>query len=369
MTGNVGARLDPKVEGALRNAACSLVVLVHVNIYTRPDIDDWWQGCELVSPFFSLVVPVFFLLSGFVAIGQSPGTALGAQSVAKLVRRLRRFIAPFLFWNAVGVALDVWRGGDWRVDLPDIVTGNWQLYFVFVLMQFQLVAFVASRRVEARHLDGVLIVATLVSAASYLVSDIALFRGFGGEGFEETWRKCFAPWSVFFALGAWLRWRPGGMTWLQQHKRWFVLGLVAAYAAFIWELRLEVVVTGEHPRLQLLSGGLPFQIVGTIVVLTTARSLAALAWAAPLIRRLARGARYSFPIYLMHCAWLIVLYWLWQSVGFSIVDWWIVPGLWLTTWTLSRVCAELVERARWRWPMAVLYGVRTARRSSVEGLM
>ena len=35
-------------------------------------------------------------------------------------------------------------------------------------------------------------------------------------------------------------------------------GPVAAYAAFIWELRLEVVVTGEHPRLQLLSGGLPF---------------------------------------------------------------------------------------------------------------
>ena len=146
---NVGARLDPRSATAEMQPAASSFSC-NVNIYTRPDIDDWWPGGELVSPFFSLVVPVFFCsAAGYRAGPPLPGDRFWGRASRSWLGRCADLSCRSCSECCRRRQLDVWRGGDWRVDSPDdIVTGDWQLT-VFVAMQFQLRRLVASRRVEA----------------------------------------------------------------------------------------------------------------------------------------------------------------------------------------------------------------------------
>ena len=44
-----------------RTLACSLVVLVHINLYIRPGMGSWWPGGFFLSP--SLVFPFLYFLS------------------------------------------------------------------------------------------------------------------------------------------------------------------------------------------------------------------------------------------------------------------------------------------------------------------
>ena len=47
-----------------RTLACSLVVLVHINLYIRPGIGSWWPGGFFLPP--SLVSPYPYFLSSLV---------------------------------------------------------------------------------------------------------------------------------------------------------------------------------------------------------------------------------------------------------------------------------------------------------------
>lgn len=47
-----------------RTLACSLVVLVHINLYIRPGMESWWPGGFFLPP--SLVSPYPYFLSSLV---------------------------------------------------------------------------------------------------------------------------------------------------------------------------------------------------------------------------------------------------------------------------------------------------------------
>ena len=70
--------------GAARTLACALVVLVHINIYIRADITNYWPGGIVLGPIFGLAVPTFFMLSGFFDVRFSAALPALAPPVSVL---------------------------------------------------------------------------------------------------------------------------------------------------------------------------------------------------------------------------------------------------------------------------------------------
>jgi hypothetical protein len=128
-------------------------------------------------------------------------------------------------------------------------------------------------------------------------------------------------------------------------------------------LRLEEAVTGAHPRLQFLAAGLPLQLAGPLFLVGAAERLRTARWGRDLIGGLARNARYSFPIYLTHCAWLVVIFEVWKRSALSTTAWQVTPTLFALTWIAARTTAAAAERSRCAFAMAVLYGTRPAARA------
>lgn len=351
--------LNPTIVGALRNAACAMVVLVHTNYYARPDANDWWP-CGMYSvPLFSLPVPVFFLLGGFFAVGHRPGSG-GNEVILALWRRLRRLVSPFLFWNGVTLLMLWWQGAATPAhSAVDFFTGVWHLWFVFVLMQFEIVAALLIRFLQPRYLDWFLALSALLSASAYASSDLLLYSGVQATP-EYLLRKVVAVWLIFFALGAWLRWRAGALAWLQEHLRWPAFAAVGAYAFYLGEIRYEGDRFGDHPSLQLLACGLPFQVVGSLFVVLALQRVRPGAGAPSVLTMLARGSRHTFAIYLMHASFLILLYRIVWVLGISVAFWPLAPLLAIGTWSLSRITAGLLAHGLPRLTSGLVLGIATA---------
>ncbi len=327
--------LDPTRLGAARNVACALVVLVHANLFARPDLDVWWPGGVWFVPAFSLAVPLFFTVSGYFALSRPPGT-----SRLDLGRRLNRLLPPFLFWNLVNLGL-LFLEGDargWR-DPVNLLTGSFQLYFVFVLMQFEIVAAAVQRFVPVRHLDRLLLVAATLTGTGYALAGLALYVGENYAAADPWLRRPFVIWSLFFALGVWLRWRPAAWERMRAPPLAVALALVPAWALYCAELGLEGRLFGQHPDQQFLPGGLPLQVIGVLALMAWMRRGPASDHR--ILRMLACGSRHTFTIYLGHVAALIVLYDLWWRLEFPVASWPIVPALAIGAWAVPRLLGQV----------------------------
>jgi len=163
--------------------------------------------------------------------------------------------------------------------------------------------------------------------------------------------------SFFFFLGVWLRWRPNGIAALKAYRPHLVVTAFITVLLYYGELIREGQQLGEHPALQLLLGGLPFQILALLCVLPI---LSEIPRPVPLILTidwLGRGARYTFSVYLVHAPLLIILYRLWNSLGWPLAYWPIVPALTMTAWYLCRYTARLGFRHLPNPVLAILFGV------------
>src|SRR5438132_14331403 len=90
---------------ALRTVAIALVVLVHVDIFTKPEVNEWWPGGYWSVVLFSLAVPTFFLVSGFVLSLAHPDPAEPLPLGAFVRRKLSTLLIPFFVWNAAMLAV------------------------------------------------------------------------------------------------------------------------------------------------------------------------------------------------------------------------------------------------------------------------
>lgn len=223
---------------AARTLACGLVVLVHVNIYTRAGLETWWPLGFAGVPLFSVAVPTFLVLSGYFA--DSAGASELAPSAGS-VRKPLRLVLPFLVWNLLTIAALGADGLPWNATSIALhaLTGTWQLYFIFALLQLMLLHRLLGRHAATRR---TLVLAIVFSVAIYAISDLVLwrFRGADDGAFELLAEKLVLCWTIFFFSGMWLRHHPGLVEGLT--GRWlpvFLLALAAAYALYLTELRLE----------------------------------------------------------------------------------------------------------------------------------
>jgi fucose 4-O-acetylase-like acetyltransferase len=350
---------------ALRTIACALVVLAHINIYMRPGPENWWPGGEYLTALLSLAVPSFFLLSGYFAINMAAPRR--TWSLWRYVwRKMRRLMLPFFVWGVVLIAIGVEPPADtWWLAVLSLFTGPWYLYYVFVLAQLFFLAYCVERFVRPTQLDRVLLLALLVSAASYALMDASLWlRGEAGA-LEMQARKAFPLWAAFFVSGIWLRWRPAALALLRRQV-WPLCALaMLACAAYVWELRQEHDRFGWHPHLQFLLAGLPLQLPGALLLALGLRCAQRTATSKKLLIRLGAAAKDSLAIYLCHGLVLVVLFDAWASTTLSTVHWASVPAMAVLVWAAGAAGARTVRRLRLRPIGSLAFGMRVnARRSS-----
>jgi peptidoglycan/LPS O-acetylase OafA/YrhL len=325
-----------------------------VNIGFRPGLDTWWPVGLFGVPFFSLVVPVFFLLSGYVAALWPPGPAESAK--VWLGRRLSRLLPPFFVWNAILLATGVPGRG---LSAPQICFyfffGAGPLYYVGALVQLlALFAFVRKAREGGW---GVLAAFFVLSVAFYAAADLATWTaGARAEIFETHLNRFFPAWGVFFAAGVLLGRGDRAFEWIERHRALFAVAAALSYMAYLGELHVVLSRFGFHPVRQFLLAGLPLQIAATLLFLAGLRKLDLSGRAKALLSRLAAAGPDTFGIYLSHVPAQSALFALWVAAGHDTADWWEVPILAVASW----IVCQLAIRAARRLPVprigAILFG-------------
>jgi surface polysaccharide O-acyltransferase-like enzyme len=312
---------------AARTINCALVVLVHVNIFTRAGAETWWPGGFYSVPLYSLAVPSFMMIAGYVVDLQRESN----RSAATLTSRLARLALPFLVWNVITLVVmrDSLSGPN---VVASLLTGTWHLYFIFALLQL-LVVYASLGRLN-------LVACVAVTVLAYALLDITMWTsGANLPVGEEVARKLFPLWIGFFAVGIWSR--SFGIARIAR-RSWILIlsGVVAGYVLYVFELTAADGMLGYVPLKQFLLGGLPFQILGGFAMLAVIASLETTRFAS-IVAKLGRD---TYGIYLSHVAIMIMLYRLLESAGLIRVRASEVPVIALITFAIAWLFVRLVRR-------------------------
>jgi surface polysaccharide O-acyltransferase-like enzyme len=338
----------------LRTLACALVVLVHVNIYVRSGLDNWWPGGFYLAPIFSIPVPAFFLLSGLHAGRPSAGTGRSRPRLF-LRRNFRSLFVPFLFWNGVLLLLN--PGHD-RMSVASIglylLTGCWQLYYICALLQLRALHFWLDRFLDDRNLRRVLVASALLAILFHATADLMLWTRGAASGFIETYlTRLFVPWAVFFVFGIWLR-RNATVVERLAERRFYLLPLIAmAYVGYCVELTRADAWLGFNPLQQFLFFSLPFKFLACLFVLGSLYHHRESRW----LKWLTKVSQDTYGIYLAHTTVLVVGFELWRDLGHVSTHWIEVPVLWGAVWLSSRAAVRLARGLRPGWIGLVCFGM------------
>ncbi len=347
--------------GPARTLACAAVVLVHVNIAMLPPMGSWWPAGFITAPLYGLAVPLFMIVAGYFARGD-PARHEPPAFRALLRRRAARLLPPFLCWNAILLALMGVLGATRSPGetVLGLLTGVWQLYFVFALFQLLLLSPLLDRLLASYGAARVVAGGALVSLAYYAAADLVLWTRGGASGiFEAPLNRTFVPWTVFFTLGAWLRHDGNAVTRLRDRTGTLAIATVTAWGAFAAELRLEDSRLGWVPLQQFALSGLPFQVFGSLLALVMLGTLAESGRARRMRAWLEARSSDSYGIYLGHTSVLLVLAAAYSRTGF-LLPWWLeAPTLAAATWCAARTVVRMTRRL----PLLprILLGERSAR--------
>jgi peptidoglycan/LPS O-acetylase OafA/YrhL len=352
-----------------RTIGCLLVIAVHVNLYVRPAMENWWPGGFIGAPIYGSAVPIFFLISGFSTGGYS--ASIERPGILTFFRRkLKPLAIPFFFWNAVLILLLILDGG-----LPPVpvvayrfLTGTWQLYYVFALLQMLFLKFCLGPYTKGRNLTWALGMAFAVSFAFYALADLSMWL-FGDKGgfFETDLNRLFVPWMPFFALGVWLRQNPGGIEWLSKKLPWLVVFTALTWILYAWELACEAEWTGYNPLKQFLISGFAFQVFAPLLILVSLYRIVEGRKLRRSTRFLSDSGRDTYAVYLCHTTVLLLIFPIWCRVASPFDLYRIeVPVLAVFVWIICRLLIGTVAKLNLRFPGLILFGFSTRRTKSVR---
>jgi surface polysaccharide O-acyltransferase-like enzyme len=244
---------------------------------------------------------------------------------------------------------------DLQTTVFRLLTGTWQLYFIFALLQLRLFQrLTRDRSGETR----MLVLSALVTTATWALGDLLLWRTQGADAgaFEVTVERLFPCWLVFFVLGTWLRRHPGAFDAVTKRLPLLVVAILPAWALYVLELHLEEGRFGYNPRKQILLGGLLFQVLSALLALSLLRALDRSKRARSFLLGLAAAGRHTFGIYLCHTVVLIGVFALARAARVELPGSWEVPPLAAATWVLSLGLLGLVRALAPGWLLFAAFG-------------
>ena len=311
---------------------------------------------QFLSPLIRFVVPMFFIISGYV-MGihhRNPGYRVDIGSFWQ--RRFYTLVVPFLAWNVIYMLILEVANGQPIADvqtLLSLLTGYMHLYYVFVLLQFLLLYSLLANHINGRVLLVCLALAAVSSIAFYALSGSLLWTlGPDEHQFEWRWGKLFFGWAVFFFWGLWLGYAPAALERLKRYQWWLLLATVVAYVPYVIMTHGQYALFETFARDYFLLAGLPFQFLAATWLLALLYGLDARLRASAFFRRVASWGPYTFGVYVAHVAVLIGILVIWDRLvpsmpaGLEVVA---VAGLTLlVTYGFVRLCL---------WPPLRLLGV------------
>jgi surface polysaccharide O-acyltransferase-like enzyme len=292
------------------------VVLIHTFEQTVPQAQTT-AIYQFISPLIRFVVPLFFIISGFVLGIHHRDPVYRVEFRSFWRRRLTTLVIPFFAWNVIYMLILEVANGQSIADvqtLLSLLTGYMHLYYVFVLLQFLLLYSLLGNHLNARVLLVCLILAAASSIAFYALSGSLLWTlGPDDHQFEWRWGKLFVGWAVFFFWGLWLGYTPAALDRLKRRQGWLLLGTAAAYGLYLVVMRYQYVSFETYARDYFLLAGLPFQLLAATWLLALLYGADARLQASPFWRRVAGWGPDTFGIYVAHMAFLIGIVALWQA--------------------------------------------------------
>lgn len=335
---------------AVRTLACALVVLMHANAYLRAGVETWWPGGLVAAPLYGVAVPVFLMISGFLAARRTDAAGIP-------MHYLWRLLVPMVSWGLIMLLLG-WGGErSWFRTMLDLITGVQHLFYLGVLAQLTLLLAFLNR---IGHERAGLWLAAAVSFGAYVFSDAVLWsRADFSDTLESGLRKFFLPWAVFFFFGARKRGTASAFIPVTNPRiSLLVCATLAAWSMYAWGFRMQENVLGYSPRTELLLEGLPFQFLAAWCLLAAVTAWQHSGRAARFFEFLAARGSDTYGIYLAHFPLLIALYSAWVAAGFSTAQWPEVPVFWLLAWTGSRLVVRLLRASGSRALQFAMLGER-----------
>ncbi|MCX6224595.1 MAG: acyltransferase family protein [Bacteroidia bacterium] len=341
-----------------RTLLCLLVVLVHVNFTIRPAISSWWPGGFFFAPFFSVLVPVFLILSGFFAVSASSPSTSPLLSTY-LLKKVRRLILPFMAWNIILLFLEGFICYPFTLLMFFyLATGFWQLYYLFVLMQLLLVHRLIFRFAWiGNHMRVLVITAGGLSLLYYAAANWVLWtQGASSTEFETYYNRIFIPWGFFFFLGVWFRFDMSAFVRLMKYKKHLVIVSAISYTTYIWAFAATEKTLGFNPLGQFLFPGFFFQTSLSLLMLVLLYQWQRSGRVAKLRDCLARWSVDSYGIYLAHTSVIIVLIRLYDTGGIVIPFCLEVPSFWVVSWMIARALVHFCRHRPWQKVGLILFG-------------
>jgi len=241
-------------------------------------------------------------MSGFsVPFGEKSSSFVLAAWVK---RKARQLLLPFGVWSFIMFQVSYDESPYGR--LSALLTGYNHLWFIAVLLQLLAIAYFFRRVTGPCWAAWMLAIGSIISGALYIWLEWLLWTGADDGTYHSAAYKTFAPWLVFFALGAWLRQKPSALRWLLAHKGLLGVALALSFVAFVAEWYLQDPILGTHPHRDFLGAGIAYRALGPLFLLGVIVQVQKNGRVPRVIRILASGGRYTYGVYLSHYAIILV---------------------------------------------------------------
>ena len=284
----------------LRVVACFCVIVVHVSAQGFHNFSDYWTTCVLADAAARLVIPVFFMLSGYFLLTGKRTLTLGQF----LWHRLARILIPFAVILVIYLIVRQWTLSEW---LDRVVSGkvSIHLWFMYSLTGLYLSVplfepLFASR--EGRRVAQYYVVLWLAAAIFF---DFAKqYYGWTADPFKSFNFTYFFGNMGYFFLGALLR--PVRVSGIGRAAA-IALYLVATYLIFYMTVAYSF-ETGKPQFLFLLDND-PLVVLQSVSIFMLLKDVVFDS------RVLAFVARHTYWMYLVH---MLVMEAIQQQTGFDI---------------------------------------------------
>jgi surface polysaccharide O-acyltransferase-like enzyme len=339
-----------------------LVVLVHANFYRTNSVSAWWPGGYWAPALYGFAVPTFFMISGFLLALRDPLEApFPTRTFVR--KKLVNLLIPFWAWTAIMMGVSSLVESEptalWRYFFFG-ATGFWQLYYVFSLLQLFALYILLRSRLQGRGLHFIVVLSVLVTALTFTWSSLSL-KGAGPEEdfIDDLLSRIGFTWSGFFFIGVWLGRKPEVLERLARHLLPLALVTLALYLLPFLEIRHWDQLYGRTPsRVQILIGGLPYQILMALTLLALSCRLDRTRAGKKILRPLTWLGADSLGIYVCHTAFLMAATYLVFQWDLDATGWGSVPAMAVITFFSSWGLVRLMRLRPMRWPAFFLFGRR-----------
>lgn len=294
---------------ALRGIAILMVVAIHT--FIACEFDDYQSICAIsMREIFNVAVPLFLAISGFF-IGRKKFES-NYQIITFWKKQIPKVYIPTLFWSAPYLTLAVYHQQSLLKNiLVFLLCGYSIYYFIALIIQCYLLLPFLQKKMLNYAMGGVILSLSLICVAVISYTSITRFPliVFAGP---------VIVWLIFFWIGVFL-----SRSERNYKIGWIFVGVLISFALMLIETKFRHEATGGGYGIKPSSFIFSFLM---ILLLLSKRMEQKYVKDNIINKVLTVVGDYSFPIYLIHC-FVITIVFHFVTISNWIVRWTIVVAI------------------------------------------